>query len=316
MQIQDLLSNPEYKQKIVLQKLISSYLNFSREDLRIKWNQEIQDSDLQKIITWYKLYVEEKKPLEYILWFVEFFNTKFIVNEATLIPRPETEYMITAVTEYCNSPKHWNIETLKSAYRTGKHWNVLLDIWTWCGVLWISVLLQNPDFFSQAIFTDYYFNALEVAKQNYEILITNPKFPVNFIQSDLLDFLYNYKLWILNSELILVANLPYIPEKTFDDNAPDNVQKWEPKPAFVWWEDWLIYYYKMLDQILQIQETRNDIKNKDDSSWVLNLWSLVMFLEMMTWQVDILRSKYSEFFIFEEVKTFHFNIRIVKVYFK
>jgi len=42
--------------------------------------------------------------------------------------------------------------------------------------------------------------------------------------------------------------------------------------------------------------------------------SLVMFLEMMTWQVDILRQLYDDKFFFEEVKTFHFNIRIVKAY--
>lgn len=39
---------------------------------------------------------------------------------------------------------------------------------------------------------------------------------------------------------------------------------------------------------------------------------LVMFLEMMTWQVDILRKEYAGVIEFEEVKTFHFNIRIVK----
>ena len=42
---------------------------------------------------------------------------------------------------------------------------------------------------------------------------------------------------------------------------------------------------------------------------------LVMFLEMMTWQVDILRKEYKGVIEFEEVKTFHFNIRIVKARF-
>ena len=46
--------------------------------------------------------------------------------------------------------------------------NVLLDIGTGCGVLGISVLLQNHIFFEEAIFTDYYANALAVAKINFE----------------------------------------------------------------------------------------------------------------------------------------------------
>ncbi|MBU0627469.1 hypothetical protein KKH82_08975, partial [Patescibacteria group bacterium] len=59
-----------------------------------------------------------------------------------------------------------------------------------------------------------------------------------------------------------------------------------------------IYYRKMLDQIIELS-----VGNKD---------SLCMFLEMMTRQTDILRQEYKEKFSFEDVKTFHFNIRIVK----
>jgi hypothetical protein len=43
---------------------------------------------------------------------------------------------------------------------------------------------------------------------------------------------------------------------------------------------------------------------------------LTMFLEMMTWQIDILREEFWDKINFEEVKTFHFNIRIVKAWFK
>ncbi len=63
-------------------------------------DKEVSDEIIQKTLTAYKSYVEDKKPLEYILGHVDFFGQEFFVNEATLIPRPETEYMITAVTEY------------------------------------------------------------------------------------------------------------------------------------------------------------------------------------------------------------------------
>jgi methylase of polypeptide subunit release factors len=33
--------------------------------------------------------------------------------------------------------------------------------------------------------------------------------------------------------IVLVANLPYIPEEMFEANVADNVKKREPKPAFV-----------------------------------------------------------------------------------
>jgi archaellum component FlaC len=47
-----------------------------------------------------------------------------------------------------------------------------------------------------------------------------------------------------------------------------------------------------------------------------NVKWLTMFLEMMTWQIDILREEFWAIMDFEEVKTFHFNIRIVKAQFK
>ncbi len=284
MTIQELISNPNYPQKIILQKLICHFLTISREDMRVLSDQEIKNTDLEKIISWYNSYVNDSKPLDYIIWYVEFFGIRFFVNQHTIVPRPETEYMITAVTEHCNLL--WS-------------WNILMDIWTWSWVLWISVLLQNPDTFQNAFLTDYSQDALVVAKQNYDNLIKSEKFDTKFIRSDLVNFVDSYTSLIQEKNIILLWNLPYIPEQMHDENNPDSVKKREPRMAFVWGEDWLIYYYKMFDQIINF-----------------NLKNITMFLEMMTRQVDILRSRYSEIFIFEEVKTFHFNIRIVKVRFK
>jgi methylase of polypeptide subunit release factors len=39
-------------------------------------------------LRYYRSYVEDNKPMEYILWHVDFFQVPFIVNENTLIPRP------------------------------------------------------------------------------------------------------------------------------------------------------------------------------------------------------------------------------------
>ncbi len=272
-------------------------------------DKELSDECIQKVLVAYKSYVEDKKPLEFILGHVDFFGNKFFVNEATLIPRPETEYMIAAVTEYIQSQEN-----------SSKN-NVLLDIGTGCGVLWISVLLQNPDYFSEVIFSDYFENALDVAKKNYEtykgeILAVNSDLNVEFFQSDLLYFIQEQgneiQGKIFNKHTVLVANLPYIPEDMFESNVADNVKKREPKPAFVWWKDWLDYYRKMFHQIFQLRGTR---KEELDSS-IMPQFSIVCFLEMMTWQVDILRQEFGDRMEFEEVKTFHFNIRIVKAWLK
>lgn len=143
---------------------------------------------------------------------------------------------------------------------------------------------------------------------------------VSFLHADLLDFMFhspfNSELYTLNSEFVLVANLPYIPEEAFEQNSWDNVKKWEPKPAFVWGDDGLMYYRKMFEQIFELVESRKYKVEKDVSPSTSYLLPITMFLEMMTWQVDILRQEFGDRIEFEEVKTFHFNIRIVKAWLK
>lgn len=279
MKIQELLQNQEYTQKRVLENLICYFLDISRENLRISLDQDIEESVINKIIQAYDDFVIQKKPLEYILWYVEFMRNKFKIDHRALIPRPETEYMIQAVNEHVSTLKPWN--------------NILFDIGTGCGVLWLSVLLHNPSFFIEAYLSEYVDYTLSLAQENLEIFKPRlGKIKVNLVQSNLLNFVKDISL--SDSNLILVANLPYIPENTFDQNVWENVKNREPKPAFVWWEDWLDYYREMFQQIFDF--------------WI----KPTMFLEMMTWQVDILRKEFWEKIEFEEVKTFHFNIRIVK----
>ncbi len=287
MKLQQLLQDPNYKKKFVLEKLLCHFLSKTREELWIQGDIKITGDTLEKIQKAYREYVEEEKPLEYILGYVEFFGVRFWVNEHTLIPRPETEYMISALTEYLQGSQDLNF--------------ILLDIGTGSGVLGCSVLLQNQDKISQVFMSDISADALYVAKRNYDDLIDASKHEMRMIQSDLCAFLESYPEVIEGRNIVMTANLPYIPDQTFDDNSPANVQKREPRFAFVGGDDGLDLYRKMFAQL---------------KKFVVWKAELTMFLEMMTWQVDILRKEFWEEMEFEEVKTFHFNIRIVKAKFK
>ena len=99
MTIESLLQNPDFKEKFILQKLICHFLDYTKEEMWLNVTQEIPTEKEQKILVAYHDIADNQKPLEYALGFVEFFKRKFYVNEHTLIPRPETEYMIKAVTE-------------------------------------------------------------------------------------------------------------------------------------------------------------------------------------------------------------------------
>ena len=286
MQLQALIQNPAYKKKFVLEKLLCHYLDKTRTELWTDAEQELSEELVKKIQEDYRAYEEDEKPLEYILGFVEFFGVRFWVNEHTLIPRPETEYMITAITEELQSREDSD--------------HILLDIGTGSGVLWCSVLLQNEGKIREVFLADISADALYVANRNYNDLIDGSLYDTRIVQSDLCAFLESYSRIIEGRKLIMTANLPYIPDQTFDENSPANVQKWEPRFAFVGGDDGLDLYRKMFAQLLELKDQVSD---------------LVMFLEMMTWQVDILRKEYEGVIEFEEVKTFHFNIRIVKARF-
>lgn len=281
MTVAQLLANPDFKEKYVLQKLLMYYLECTREQMWIDGEREIEPEILNKISQGYKAYVEDKKPLEYIVGSVEFFGTKFIVNENTIIPRPETEYMVQAVTEYVQASQ------MQDA--------ILMDIGTGSGILGISTLMQNPDNFKVAFLTDLSDKALVVAKTNSDRLVMGCKSEIFFIWTDMLAFVDNYESVWRDKQILLVANLPYIPEDMFFQNSPDNVQKWEPTMAFITPGDGLELYRKMLNEMPAAMKA-----------------TTTCFFEMMTRQVEILDKEYGQERNFEEVKTFHFNIRIVK----
>jgi len=284
--INEIFADSKYTDKRIIEKFLCHFLWLSREQLWLEHNQDIDDVVYDRIITAYNDYTVKKKPLEYIIWTVWFGWYDFVVNEATLIPRPETEYMIQAVDEYLQSL--WN-----------KH--ILCDVWTGCWVLWLTTFLHNTKLIRKAYLSDYYDDALIVAQKNYHRLCENVDTDtIQFFHASLLDYLTDQDIQI-SDPLAVVANLPYIPDQTFEDGVWETVKNWEPKYAFVWGDDGLDWYRKMFAQLIMYVQ-----------DWRI-VSGCVQFLEMMTRQVDILREEYGDTFVFTEVKTFHFNIRIVQV---
>lgn len=282
MKIIDLLSNKQFKNKKVIEKLICSNLWITKETLFLKYEQDISDNIVEKINQQYQKHQQENMPLEYILGYVEFFWLRFEVNDKTLIPRPETEYMIQSINEFIQqNPQKYNI----------------IDVWTWCWVLWISTAYHNKDHINKLLLMDISEDALIIAQKNQQNIIPQQSKNIQIKESNLLEkFLLN--IWeYQNSQNIIIWNLPYIPDETFENEVEENVKEWEPKIAFVWWDDWLDLYRKMFDQIIFQEEN----------------FEFTMFLEMMKDQVEILENEYQKYFSFKVLKTFHFNIKILKV---
>ena len=284
MTIFDLLKSPQYPQKSILEKLVIHSTWLSKTTLFLHLDKEITQTQYERIDTAYNRYIIHKEPLEYILGYVTFAQLNFFVSPSTIIPRPETEYMIEAVREY---------------FAVQKDVSILLDIGTWSGILWIATMYYEHTHISEAYLCDLSTDALVVAQKNKETLLhPAQQAKTMLLNCSLLDHPLYKEIFHKQHPIMLVANLPYIPDEMFATNADERITKREPTMAFVGWDDGLDLYRKMFDQIIAYSTPTTMI---------------TMFLEMMTRQVDLLAKEYTEYFSFAEVKTFHANIRILKV---
>lgn len=177
------------------------------------------DAPMQEaeILTWKRQSAQllRGQPLQQVLGYAWFMNRKFGVNEHTLIPRPETEELVT-----------WVIEDNKE--KPGIH---ILDVGTGSGCIAISLSLSLPEANITAI--DISDKALEIAQENKVALNA----PVSFLE---LDFLKQKEEMFFFD--IIVSNPPYIPfsEK---EKLDKNVRDHEPGTAlFVPDDDALIFY--------------------------------------------------------------------------
>jgi release factor glutamine methyltransferase len=175
------------------------------------------------------------RPVQYILGNTEFYGLNFLVNPATLIPRPETEELV-----------EWAIESQKLKVKSEKSYSIL-DIGTGSGCIAISLKKNLPDAKVTAI--DISAEALHTAKQNAVINDVE----VEFIEQDIL----NPKSELEYSKFeVIISNPPYV---TLVDKAQmhQNVTGFEPHSAlFVPENDPLIFYKAIADFAVEHLENK------------------------------------------------------------
>jgi release factor glutamine methyltransferase len=206
--------------------LLEEYLNFKRTDLVLKSNFKISIEVLSLLTSCTEL-LEKEIPIQYILKKTEFYGLPFILNEHVLIPRPETEELVSFVLD-----KVLKIETLQPVEREIK----ILDIGTGSGCIPISLKKSLPLAEISAI--EISDKALSVAKKN---TLLN-QVDINLIQQDIL------KTSELNDIYdIIISNPPYVRELEKKE-IKNNVLKNEPHRAlFVKDNNPLIFYDKIAE---------------------------------------------------------------------
>ncbi|MDR0507832.1 MAG: peptide chain release factor N(5)-glutamine methyltransferase [Dysgonamonadaceae bacterium] len=193
----------------------------SRQSLLFDKDNELSSGELDMII---KITEELKKyrPIQYIIGETEFYGLKLLVNENVLIPRPETEELVEAVSIHPSVNEKFNC----------------LDIGTGSGCIAVALAKRFP--FASIYALDISEKALDVACKNAARNDVN----VNFICCDIMEDLPDYlpEQWD-----VIISNPPYItPEEK--DAMSENVLNYEPCIAlFVPQEKPLLFYERIAD---------------------------------------------------------------------
>lgn len=158
---------------------------------------------------------EDHEPIAYIRGYSEFYGRKFLVNPQVLIPRPESETIIT-IAKNLNLPKKSSIA----------------DVGTGSGALAITIDLEIPG--SRVDAYDISGNALHVARRNAELLNAT----IHCTQQDLLTH-------PLDTYDLIIANLPYV--STAQNVSIDT--KFEPAIALYSDDDGMAHIARLLNQL-------------------------------------------------------------------
>jgi len=220
--------------------VLEEITGMSRAKLKAFPEDEVDGEAVEKISD----ILEELKtgrPVQYILGSTEFYGLSFLVNPATLIPRPETEELV-----------EWIIGSQKLKVESQKLINIL-DIGTGSGCIAISLKKNLPDADVTAI--DISADALHTARQNAVINEVKVEFieqdilkvgksesPVSPKEENLSSLDIRYSMFD-----IIVSNPPYV---TLEDKLMmhQNVTGFEPHSAlFVPENNPLIFYKAIAD---------------------------------------------------------------------
>lgn len=199
--------------------IVENLTGFSRTQILITKNTHFSDEQRAKVIE----FVDKLKkhvPIQYILGETEFYGLRFEVDDAVLIPRPETEELVEWITT-----ENRQIAELK-----------ILDIGTGSGCIAISLKNNIPNSTIDAF--DISESALKTARRNADL--NNAE--ISFSRVDILSNPTFDNKWD-----IIVSNPPYIPEVEKSE-IHSNVLDHEPHLAlFVPDNDPLLFYRKIAE---------------------------------------------------------------------
>lgn len=213
------LARSEKMEASAVELLMLHFSNLTPTQLYLDFKEEMPEIRHQGFLDALKMYIFEKRPVQYIIGHVFFYGYMISVDENVLIPRYETEELVQ------------NMLMLYDELFPAKKATVL-DLGTGSGCIAIALKKEEPSLDVYA--TDISQTALDVARNNAKNLNAS----INFYQSDLFNEVPKMKFDII------VSNPPYIPE---NEHIDEIIKKNEPHVALFGGIDGLHFYERIIE---------------------------------------------------------------------
>jgi len=207
--------------------LLAHVLGLSRLDLYLRYDQPLAPEELARFKA-LMVRRREGEPVAYLTGHKEFWSLDFQVAPGVLIPRPETEILVSAAIEAGKNFLGPSIaaQDISSEQKTG-FWGVEIGVGSGAVVVALAKELPQLDWLA----LDLSAAALMLARDNARRHGVGGR--LHFVRGDLVSGLKPFPRFAL-----MVANLPYVPRAAWEQ-LPKDIRDFEPREALLGGEDGL-----------------------------------------------------------------------------
>ena len=208
--------------------LLAHVLGLSRLDLYLRYDQPLAPEELAR----FKVLMVRRRhgePVAYLTGHREFWSLDFQVAPGVLIPRPETEILVSAALEAARHKLSGRgcHPRLPRQEENQRLWGVEIGVGSGAVVVALAKELPQMDWLA----LDLSAAALAVARDNARRHGVGGR--LHFVRGDLVSGLKPVPRFAL-----LVANLPYVPRAEWEQ-LPKDIRDFEPREALLGGEDGL-----------------------------------------------------------------------------